>query len=218
MSAIQNAMSSVSSTFRPEDGSSSSSSWGSVHSARQLDHLAHAVGQAGDHGFAVVLQVQEVDDLLDLFARLDLGGAGLAAEEDLAPQAGAAVRVAADQQVLQHGGMFEQLDVLEGARDAQARDLVWRLLGERERAVRAGVLNLATGRRVDPADEVEHGGLAGAVGADQREHLALPDVETHVVHSEHAAEAHAEVLGGKEDVVVHGITSICRISGSSSAA
>ena len=34
MSWIQNAMSSVSSTFRPDDGSSSSSSLGSVHSAR----------------------------------------------------------------------------------------------------------------------------------------------------------------------------------------
>ena len=34
MSSIQNAMSSVSSTLRPEDGSSSSSSLGSVHSAR----------------------------------------------------------------------------------------------------------------------------------------------------------------------------------------
>jgi hypothetical protein len=35
-----------------------------------------------------------------------------------------AVRVAADQQVLQHGGVLEQLDVLEGARDAQRRHLV----------------------------------------------------------------------------------------------
>ena len=34
MSSIQNAMSSVSSTLRPEDGSSSSSSFGSMASAR----------------------------------------------------------------------------------------------------------------------------------------------------------------------------------------
>jgi hypothetical protein len=49
-------------------------------------------------------------------------------EEQVAPEAGAAVRVAADQQVLQHRGVLEQLDVLEGARDAQRRDLVRRLL------------------------------------------------------------------------------------------
>ena len=36
MSSIQNAMSSVSSTLRPEEGSSSSSSLGSVHSARAI--------------------------------------------------------------------------------------------------------------------------------------------------------------------------------------
>jgi hypothetical protein len=37
-----------------------------------------------------------------------------------------AVAVAADQQVLQHRGVLEQLDVLEGAGDAQPRDLVGR--------------------------------------------------------------------------------------------
>jgi hypothetical protein len=42
---------------------------------------------------------------------------------------------------------------------------------------------------VDAADQVEHRGLAGAVGADQGEHLALPDIEAHVVDGQHAAEA-----------------------------
>jgi hypothetical protein len=40
------------------------------------------------------------------------------------------VGVAADQQVVQHGGVLEQLDVLEGARNAQRRDLVRRLVGQ----------------------------------------------------------------------------------------
>jgi hypothetical protein len=35
--------------------------------------------------------------------------------------------VAPDQQVVQHGGVLEQLDVLEGARNAQAADRVRRL-------------------------------------------------------------------------------------------
>ena len=38
-----------------------------------------------------------------------------------------AMRVPADQQVLQHGGVLEQLDVLEGAGDAERGDLVRRL-------------------------------------------------------------------------------------------
>jgi hypothetical protein len=55
--------------------------------------------------------------------------------------------------------------------------------------------DLAGGGGVDAADQVEHRGLAGAVGADQREHLAAPHVEAHVVDRQHAAEAHAEVFG-----------------------
>jgi hypothetical protein len=39
--------------------------------------------------------------------------------------------VPADQQVVQHRGVLEQLDVLEGAGDAQRGDAVRRLRGER---------------------------------------------------------------------------------------
>ena len=42
-----------------------------------------------------------------------------------------AMRVAADQQVLQHGRVLEQLDVLERARDAEPGDLVRRALEQR---------------------------------------------------------------------------------------
>ena len=139
MSWIQKAMSSVSSTFRPEEGSSSSSSFGlGAQRARQFDHLAHAVGQAGDHRVAVVLQVEEVDDLLDLLrARATSARRAAPVNSRSCQQAGAAVRVAADQQVLQHGGVLEQLDVLEGARDAQRGDRV-RRLRDQVLAVEAG--------------------------------------------------------------------------------
>jgi hypothetical protein len=96
-----------------------------------------------------------------------------------------------DQQVVQHGGVLEQLDVLEGARNAQRRNLVRRLVGQRH----TQVVDAAGGGRVDAADQVEHRGLAGAVGADQGEHLAGLHVKAHVVDRQHAAEAHAEVLG-----------------------
>ena len=69
----------------------------------------------------MVLQIEQVDHLLHLLARLDLGLAHLAAEEQLLQQVGAAVDVAADQQVLQHGGVLEQLDVLKGAAQCPAR-------------------------------------------------------------------------------------------------
>jgi hypothetical protein len=114
-----------------------------------------------------------------------------------------AVRVAADQQVLQHRGVLEQLDVLEGARNAQRRNLVRGLFGELERPLRSEIGDLAGGGRVDAADQVEHRGLAGAVGADQREHLAALHVEADLVDGQHAAEAHAEVLGRAKQDVVH---------------
>ena len=60
--------------------------------------------------------------------------------------------------------------------------------------------NLAGGRRVDAADQVEHRGLAGAVRPDQREDLAAADVEADLVDRQHAAEAHAQVGGRKQDV------------------
>ena len=46
----------------------------------------------------------------------------------------------------------------------------------------------------EPADEVEDGGLAGAVRADDADDLALADVERHAAHGLHAAEAHRQVL------------------------
>ena len=80
MSSIQNAMSSLSSTFSPDDGSSSRMQLRlGAERARQLDHLAHAVGKPGDERLAMVLQVEQVDDALDRLARRDLGGARLRA-------------------------------------------------------------------------------------------------------------------------------------------
>ena len=55
-------MSSVSSTFRPDDGSSSSSSFGSVHSARASSTtLRTPYGRPATMRIAVVLQVEQVD-------------------------------------------------------------------------------------------------------------------------------------------------------------
>ena len=100
------------------------------------------------------------------------------------------MRVPADEQVLEHGRVLEQLDVLERAGDAEAGDLVRRAPAE----VDAVELDRSRRRRVEPADEVEDRRLAGAVRADQREHLAARDVEGHAVDGADAAEADAEVL------------------------
>jgi hypothetical protein len=104
------------------------------------------------------------------------------------------VGVPAQQQVLEHRGVLEQLDVLEGARDAAPGDLVRGHAGD----VLVAEDEPPVGGLVDARDEVEDGGLARAVGPDDREHLAHLDLEGHRVDGPDAAEAHPEVVGREE--------------------
>ena len=164
--------------------------------ARHLDHLAHAIRQPVHERITVVLQVEQVDHALSLLAGLQLGAPRCRREEQVVPEAARLVHVVADQQVLQHRGILEQLDVLEGARNAEPGDRMGRHVVEPA----ALEFQRAAGGLVDAADQVEHRGLAGAVGADQREHLAAAHVEAHLVDREHATEANAEVAGREQHV------------------
>ena len=101
--------------------------------------------------------------------------------------------VTADQQVGEHGGVLEQLDVLEGAGDAEPCDVVGRLLGD----VLVLEEDLARGRRIDPRDQVEDRALAGAVGPDDREDLAFLHRKTDGIDRFQAAEMQGQVLGAK---------------------
>ena len=59
----------------------------------------------------------------------------------------------------------------------------------------------ARGGLVELGNAVEHGGLAGAVGADQAEDLPLLHLEGEAVHRLDAAEVHAQTLHVQHDVV-----------------
>jgi hypothetical protein len=85
------------------------------------------------------------------------------------------------------GEMFPDREVIEQPRfvgqpghDAFRRDRV-------EGEVVAVEPQRAAGRRDDPAEAPEGGGLAGAVGAHQTEHLPRPDAETQVPHGDEVA-------------------------------
>jgi hypothetical protein len=86
--------------------------------------------------------------------------------------------------------VLEELDVLEGARDAPAGDLMRR----HPRDVLAGEGQAARGRIVDPRDQVEDGGLARTVGADDGEDLTRLHVEAHAVQRPDAAEVDLQPL------------------------
>src|SRR5439155_9083877 len=140
------------------------------------------------------LQVEEVDHLLDGFAVRELERAEARQEEELLREARAPVGMAAEQQVLQHGRVLEELDVLKRARDPAPRDLVRRHAGD----VLVAEDQAAARRVVDPRDEIEDGRLARAVRTDDREDLPLFDGEGDAVDGANAAEVDDESVRGEE--------------------
>src|SRR6266511_2465018 len=84
-------------------------------------------------------------------------------------------RKGAELQVLEHGELRPQLAALGHLADPEPRSLVRRHLGQRL----ALEEDLAPGGRQDARDGAQRGRLAGPVGADQRDHLALVDRQAH---------------------------------------
>ena len=97
--------------------------------------------------------------------------------------------VQADHDVLQHRLVVEQADVLEGAGDAGPVDLG----GGHAVDVLAVQQDGAVGGLVDLGQQVEDGGLAGAVGADEAGDLRAAQGNVEVVHGLEAAEGDAQV-------------------------
>ena len=92
--------------------------------------------------------------------------------------------------VLEHADALEHAGALEGARQAQRGDLVRLQIVQRG----AAIAHLALGRPQKAGDDVEGGGLAGAVRADQADDLALVDDEIHVGDRNQAAEMNRDML------------------------
>src|SRR5690606_8630257 len=94
-----------------------------------------------------------------------------------------------DRQVLQYGHRAEKAGELERSAHAHPVDDMRRLPGD----VLALVDDLATVRRFQPGNEVEHRRLAGPVRSDHTSDLAALDAEAGVVHGLDAAEALRDV-------------------------
>ena len=99
-------------------------------------------------------------------------------------------RVRADQHVVEHAQVAEHAAVLEGAREAERGELLGRQAGD----VAAREVDAAGVRRVEPGDEIEQRGLAGAVRPDDADQLALGDGERQRVDGGDAAEAARQPL------------------------
>src|SRR5690606_23456780 len=71
---------------------------------------------------AIGMQIEEVDDLLHGLAMLALFISDGWQKEQVLQEIAAPPYVPAHKQVLQHGGMFEKFDILEGPGDAEGND------------------------------------------------------------------------------------------------
>ena len=98
--------------------------------------------------------------------------------------------VASDQDVVEHTHMVEEGEVLEGAADAQP--------GAVARSMPGDVAILEDDppalRPVAAGDAVDDRGLARAVRADDREQLALADMEAHLGERAHAGKAQGDIV------------------------
>ncbi len=116
--------------------------------------------------------------------------------QQLPEEAALHLQGAAGHDVVERAHALEQRDVLEGARDAATRRIVRLHLGPRL-ALEGDAAML---RLVEAVDDVEHGGLAGAIRADDGAHLALLDIERHVADRAHAAERQRNVFDREDDL------------------
>ncbi len=96
----------------------------------------------------------------------------------------------ADEDVLEHGHLLEQRDVLERPRDPEADDLVRPNL----RQILSLEDDASLVRPVQACDQVEERCLAGAVRADQPADLASVERERHVCQRNDSPETPRDVL------------------------
>ena len=98
--------------------------------------------------------------------------------------------MAPEHQVVEHGQVLEEGDVLEGAGQAHGGDPV----GTPAEDVLPQQLDRALLGPVDPRQHVEERRLAGAVGSDDGEQLARPDLEADPVDRLDAREGQVDVV------------------------
>ena len=159
----------VSCGFMPAVGSSSRSSRVGGQGAGDLEPALVAVGQVPGEVLGRPCRARRSRAAPGPLPGRRLLAAELRPAQDRGERARLGPAVAADQDVLQRRHVGEQPDVLERPGDARLDDLA--------AAWAAGPLpsndDLALGGQVQAGEAVEERGLAGAVGADQADDLAL---------------------------------------------
>ena len=139
-------------------------------------------------------EVEKVDDFFHFgVGRLFESGQGWCAQNLLPPMT-LKETVASEQQVVQHRGCFKQLNVLEGACNAQGGDLVALHLGQ----VLALEVDLSSTGVEHAGDRIEQRGFARTVGPDHGQHFAGPDFQAQIGNGLHAAKSERQFVHGQQ--------------------
>ncbi|MGY4253815.1 hypothetical protein ACVI1L_000883 [Bradyrhizobium sp. USDA 4516] len=151
----------------------------------QQAHLAHQC--LGDLGHLAVGERQRADCCLGIEGNAELAQErpGPGHQFALADKAEPRTRLAAEQQIVGDAQRLDETEVLIDDGDA----CLARSSRTVERSWFAGDLDRAAVGRVDTTKDLDQRGLAGPVLAQQRVHLAGPDLEVDVAQRPHAAEA-----------------------------
>ena len=152
--------------------------------ADDFEPALFAIGKALRGGVAEAAEIKNIKELLGAFGdRGFVGAEGTEADERL-DRGGRAVEIAGDADVVEDGEGAEEANVLKRAGDAELDDLIDTQSGNGAAVKRDGAL----GGLVDAGDEIEDGGLAGAVGADEADELVFAHGESDGVDGGEAAE------------------------------
>ena len=158
--------------------------------AAQIDALLQAIGQLPHGGFAVRLDFQKVDDLLDIRPVLHFFALGRADAQGLQQYIAFDAQVAPGHDVVEHAHALEQGQVLKGARNAHLGHLaavhVVKGLAPKSNGALLG--------RVHAIDAIEHRAFARSVGANDGADFVLAHIERNIGQGLHAPKGQADVF------------------------
>ena len=193
-SRIRRIVASVSSGLMPAVGSSSSSKVGLDASAMPSSRWRFSPWERCAASRSVL--APRPTDLQDRFSALAHLGEAIGARPEIE---GPRVALHGDAHVLEHAQVRKDVRDLVRLGDAQPCRRVLRHSGD----VRALEPDAAGGRHGLAGDQAEEGGLAGAVGSDDRAQLAAAHAHVDVRHRQEAAIRPRQTLGAQQDGVGH---------------
>ena len=164
--------------------------WVHGEGSSELYAFLDAVGKQRNGGLAESFDLEEVDDVFAPAAVLHLLFLRCAEPHCTGEPRTLHAHMSTGEQVVDHGHVREEFDVLERAGNSHCGDLVRTLTHDRV-AVPANVALLGA---IHLRQRVEDRRLASAVRANDREQLTLVDMKTDVVDGGHATETQRDVL------------------------